>query len=144
MADVERTLDLWSLEGWAPDVVVIDYADLLAPLNNKDDSRNQINANWIAMSSLRIKLDCCLVTATQSDANSFKTDILDRSNFADDRRKFDHVTAMVGINQKDTEKDDCIQRLNVLAVRDDAFVESRCVHVAGCMATNRPAMFSCV
>lgn len=67
-----------------------------------------------------------VITATQSDADSYDTDLLKLSNFSEDKRKYSHVTAMFGLNQdKDgREKKLGVLRLNELVIREGEFSSS--------------------
>jgi hypothetical protein len=137
------TLQTWEREGWVADIVVVDYADLLTRPVGVVDGREGINENWKTLRRISQELHCCLVTATQADAAGYKKKVLSRTNFSDDRRKHDHVTAMLGINVTDKEKGLGISRLNWLDRREDEFTEGRQVHVAGCLAIGCVAMKSC-
>lgn len=128
--------------GWTADVVVIDYADILAPINGQADTRDQINATWKRLRALSQSRHCLVVTATQVKASGYKKELLDKSDFADDKRKFAHVTGMVAINQKGEEKDHQIQRLNWTVLREGEFSESKCLFVAGCFAIANPLVQS--
>ena len=133
----------WAKEDWEPDVVVIDYADILDMSNFNLEGRDRINETWKQLRALSQKYHCLLVTATQADAASYSKDTLGMSNFSEDKRKFAHVTAMIGINQTEKEKDIGVMRLNHLKVRDDFFNTNRCVCVAGCLKIANPAIKSC-
>lgn len=137
------TLNVWERQGWVPDAIVIDYADILAaPTGYTPGDREAINATWKALRSLSQQRHCLVVTATQGDANSYNAGTISRSNFSDDRRKNDHVTGMLGINANEGEQAMGIYRLNWTKRREEAYTESRCVHVAGCLAIGRPHMKS--
>lgn len=143
VAGIGATLQDWEMQGWMADVVVVDYADLLAaPYGYQPGDREAINANWKALRGLSQQRHCLVVTATQGDANSYNAHTMGRGNFSDDRRKNDHVTGMVGINQTPEEKEYGIMRLNWTKRRDAEYQESRCVHVAGCLALGQPAVVS--
>lgn len=129
-------------DGWTPDVLVVDYADILAPPSGVADTRDQINATWKQLRALSQEFHCCLVTATQADAASYTQARITRSNFSEDKRKLAHVTGMVGINATDEEKKAGLVRLNWVVLREGEFSENQCVHVAGCLGIARPAMFS--
>jgi len=143
ISGIKGILAGWEREGWVPDVVVIDYADILASDNNRIDIRHQINETWKQMRALSQSLHCLVVTATQSDADAYRKNIITRSNFSEDKRKLAHVTGMVGLNQTIEEKDLGITRLNWVVRRDGAYSETKCVHVAGCLALANPAVVSC-
>jgi hypothetical protein len=141
IAGVQAELRTVEQQEWIPDLIVIDYADLLDPLPGyAKDSQDQIDATWKAMRSLSQQYHCCVVTATQSDAASYYVETLDKSHFSRDKRKFAHVTAMIGINQKKEEKRVGLFRLNQLVVRESEYEEDKCVHVAGCLALANPAI----
>lgn len=142
VAGMNSILLMWEREGWVPDVIVVDYADILAPPSGVAETRDQINATWKQLRALSQKLHCCVVTATQSDANSYNATLMNRSNFSEDRRKMDHVTGMIGINMTDEEKEDGIYRLNWLKRRDAEYVENKCVYTAGALSIGRPVMKS--
>lgn len=141
--DIASYVEEWTLDGWVPDVIVIDYADILAlPQGYLQNPRDGINENWKRLRRLSQEKHCCVVTATQSDAGSYETEILRRRNFTDDRRKFDHVTSFYGINQNLEEKQWGVQRLNCLKQRSQDYGEGRCCWVAGCLAVARPSVLS--
>jgi hypothetical protein len=143
MSGIKSILAGWEREGWIPDVVVIDYADILASDHSKLDIRHQINESWKQMRALSQSNHCLVVTASQTDADAYRKSIITRSNFSDDKRKLAHVTGMVGLNQSPEEKELGIIRLNWVVRRNGAFSETKCVHVAGCLALGNPAVVSC-
>lgn len=133
----------WALnEGWAPDVVVIDYADILAPLNPKKEEREQIKDNWQMLRRLSTELHCLVLVGTQSDTASFKCRVLTRSNFVGDRRTLDNVTGCVGLNQFGKEDEREIIRLNWVVLREEESRVGRCVHTARCLGLGQPAVLS--
>lgn len=142
--DLDGMLGEAAKEGWSPDVVVVDYADILAPERSAkgQDFRHQTNETWKALRRLSQKWHCLVVTATQSDADSYERKVLTKKNFSEDKRKLAHVTGMVGINQTEEEKQKGLFRLNWVLLREGVFYENRCITVAGCLAVARPAVRS--
>lgn len=139
---IESVIKGWVQTGWEPDVVVIDYADILAPINGAAETRDQINATWKAMRAMSQELHCLVVTATQTDAASYRAETVDRSNFSEDKRKLAHATAMIGINQTHPEKLKQMMRLNWVVLREGEFSEEKCIHCAGCLAIGNPALIA--
>lgn len=136
-------LQQWEVEkDWRADVVVIDYADILAPENGRDDSREATNKTWKKLRGLSQERHCLVVTATQADASSYTAATLSRANFSEDKRKYAHVTGMIGLNATNSEKSEGITRLNWLVLREAEFSEETCVHVAGCLDIGQPAIES--
>lgn len=143
VAGIASILKDWERTGWVPDIVVIDYADIIAPMAGMADTRDQINSTWKRLRALSQSLHCCVVTATQADAASYSQPILTRANFNNDKRVNAHCTAIIGINQTNAEKEMGIQRLNYTVLRDGRFNEMECVHVGGCLEVGLPARCSC-
>lgn len=143
IADMEGIIDSWDRSGWGlPDVVVIDYADLIVPPPGFTESRDKIDATWKAMRRLSQQLHCLVLTATQSDAESYTVNTIRMGNFSGDKRKNAHVNGMVGLNQTEAEKRMGVTRLNWAPLREGDFSEDQCVHVAGCLGLANPAILS--
>lgn len=142
MDGVRGILADWAREGWVADVVVIDYADNLDPPPGSGDPRNAVNMIWKQMRRASQELHCCLVTASQTDAESYAAQTITKKNFSENKLKNAHTTGVVGINQTDDEKKQGIYRLNWVVRREEEFSEYRCAAVAGCLALVRPVMVS--
>lgn len=142
VAGVRSIIQGWDRQGWTPDVVVVDYADILATPAGTAESRDQINATWKQLRALSQQYHCLVVTATQADAASYAAETMRRWNFSEDKRKLAHVTGMVGLNATEEEKERGLMRLNWIVLRESEYSESKCVHVAGCLPLARPAIYS--
>ena len=138
---IDGILDEWEREGWIPDIVIVDYADIL-DMPDGDDERSKHNAVWKALRGLSQKRHCLVITATQADAASYQADVLSRSNFSEDKRKLAHVTGMFALNQTADEKKLGVMRLNWIVLREEEFLENQCIFVAGCLAVANPAIRS--
>lgn len=139
---IRAALEEWMDGGFYPDCIVLDYADLLAPVDGKVDTREQINTTWKHLRGISQK-QILMVTATQADAQSFKSGLLSRVNFSEDRRKLDHVTGMIGINQTPTEEEMEVVRLNWVNRREEKAPERKVVYVAGSRDCCNPCVVSC-
>lgn len=133
-------LQTWERDGWIPDVIIIDYADILAPPTGVAETRDQINMTWKQLRSLSQSHHCLVITATQADAASYKVETIDRSNFSEDKRKLAHVTGMIGLNATKEEKDMGVLRLNWIVLREQEYSEGRCCVCAGCLSIGNPFM----
>lgn len=141
-AGIRAAVDAYVLSGWVPDVVVIDYADILAPIDKREDPIHQIKTTWEELRKLNQAYHCLLVTATQVNAAAYTKRTLDRSNFSGNHLKLAEVTEMIGINSTVEEKENQILRLNYVSRRHAGFNSRRCVHVAGCVALSSPCVES--
>jgi len=143
VAGIRSILSGWERNGWVPDVVVIDYADILAPPSGSgQESREQVNATWKQLRALSQANHCLVLTATQADAQSYNANTLSRSNFSEDKRKMAHVTGLFGLNSTDEERKAGCMRLNWIVLRDSPFSASDVVHTAGSLAVANPSMLS--
>lgn len=130
---IKSLLTEWSREGWIVDIVVIDYADILDMDCYKGiEGRDKINKTWKQLRNLSQVFHCLVITGSQSDAKGGDVRTLGRSHFSEDKRKRAHVTGTIGLNQTEIEKKQDIMRLNWIVLREDKYLQSRCVWVAGC------------
>ena len=137
-------LDIWEREdGFVPDIIAIDYADLLVP-EVRTEFRHQVDNIWKGLRNLTQERHCLGITVTQADARAYDQNKLKVSNFSEDKRKNAHVTAMYGINQdtKDREKKLGIMRFNELVVREGDFSSSNEVYVIQNLRRGRPFLGS--
>ncbi len=144
-ADIANKVEKWAEHGWVADVVVIDYADILAGLGKTAEPRDQINNNWIAMRAMSTDFHNLVITATQADTEGMDTWCLSLRNFNGDRRKWDHCTAVMGINVTPVEKKLGVARFNHLKLREAEFASDlpHMVAVAGCTKVGAPVITSC-
>lgn len=137
---IRTELDAMEQEGFVPDVVLVDYADNLAPIRKMENVRDQVNETWLSLRTTALENKCLLVTATQCDTPGFGKWVLTKENFSEDRRKLDHVSMMVGLNIGRKDKTMGVTRLNIVNLREGAYEEHRCCYVAGCLAVSNPAV----
>lgn len=141
---IRNQLKIWEdNDNFIPDVVVIDYADILAPESNASrDERHSINKTWKAMRSLAGELQVAVLTATQTDSQGFYVKTLSADNFSEDKRKFSHVNLILTLNQTKAEKADGIMRIGKMFDRDSEYDERRVATVLECRAIGRPYLTS--
>lgn len=142
VAGIRDELAMLERDGWVADVIVIDYADILAPPAGVTEFRHQQNKTWQQLRALSQDKHALVVTATQSDAKSYNVRTVTRSNFSEDKRKLAHATGVVGLNQMPEEKDQRVMRLNWVVRRNAYANEYQCVYVAGCLDIANPAVCS--
>jgi len=120
VSNMKALLSVWEKQsGFIPDVIIVDYADLLVA-ESRVEFRHQQNEIWKALRNLTQERHCLLITATQADANAYDREWLKMSNFSEDKRKYAHATAMFGLNQdpQGREKKLGIMRINELVIRE--------------------------
>jgi len=141
--DIDVLMLRWSKSGWVPDVVVIDYADILNMQYSYVDGRERINETWKRLRGISQKYHCLLITATQSDSAAYTKETLGMENFSDDKRKNAHVTGMIGLNMNLMEKEKSVIRLNWIVRRSESYNSNKCVYSAMCLDIANTAIRSC-
>ena len=69
---MEQCLDDWEArEGFVPDVIVIDYADLLEADGKSTEFRHKQDSIWKGLRAMSQKRHALVLTATQADAASY-------------------------------------------------------------------------
>ena len=140
VAGISGILDMWELEkDFIPDIVIIDYPDILdyEPGTGNMAERDKINTRWKALRRLSQERHNLVIVPTQADTDSYDAEFMNMKNFTEDKRKLSHVTGMLGLCQKEEEKEKGLMRLNWVVLREDEFVSSRCLHVAQCLPLAR-------
>ena len=135
----------WEREGWVPDVVAIDYADILAPPDGVSETNDRIDDTWKQLRRLSQEMHCLVLTATQANAAAYGNDenkVLGRKNFSGRKTKLAHVNGMLALNVAPKDKEKGITRVNWVVRRRGAYSETRCVYVAGCLGIGRPVIKS--
>ena len=127
MSKVNAEIDILEKTGFFSEVIILDYMDLMAPDHDTihDTLRNQENKKWQRARALSQNKRCLLLSASQSDADGMDKEngVLTKKNFSEDRRKLDHITAMIGLNMTKEEKKKGIMRINDIAARDTEGVD---------------------
>jgi hypothetical protein len=143
VSGLKGILDNWeTFDGFVPDVVVIDYADNLAPEDRREEYRHQQNRTWKLLRGISQERHCLVATATQASAASYDQTTLSMKHFSEDKRKYAHVTGMFGLNQTTEEKRMGLMRINTIVMREGEFYVEDEVHVGQALRVGRPFLFS--
>ena len=120
--DIVRDLDnLEYTENFVPDVVLIDYFDILAPEDGRLSERGNIDATWKRGKNLAGTRHCFVGTVSQSSRKTFEKKKITPSDTSEDIRKLAHVEGLCSLNQTPEEKARGIMRMQALVKRHDEF-----------------------
>lgn len=116
---IEQQLDLWDrVDNYRPDVVVLDYPDIMKPDKGVKEKRQQEDERWRSLRRLSQERHICLITVTQSNRSGFDDKDLSAFNTSEDKRKLDHVTVMFGLNQTEEEEEQGVIRIESILQRE--------------------------
>ena len=118
MRDVDAYLThLEKFEGIVPDVLINDYADIMAHTDTRMSYRDQINATYIWHKRLADERGMLVVTASQATRAAIERPRFSMKDFAEDIRKVANCDLALGICQTPLEDEEEIGRAIVVASR---------------------------
>lgn len=112
-------------EDFVPDVIVIDYADILAPEDSRVTGRDRYDETWKMFGNLAFSKRCLVVTASQTNRASADKKYVTQTDVSEDWRKIAHAEIMIAINQTGEEKRKGYIRVSVVAGREEEFDQKR-------------------
>jgi replicative DNA helicase len=116
--DLDR---LEEYEGFVPDVIIPDYADIFAPEDSRVTGRDRIDETWKALKNMAGTRHCLVATASQSNRLSMNKENVTVVDAAEDIRKVAHCNLFLALNQKEDEKKDGILRVAKIVARSSNF-----------------------
>lgn len=141
--ELEILLDnLEFYEGWVPDVVVVDYADIMVPNDSRTEYRHKLDAIWKSLRGLAQKRNIAIITGSQTGRATMggKKDAK-ASDASEDMRKVAHVTKWISVNATTAEKSAGIFRIECDTQREGGIVDDQAV-VLACLDIGRPYLDS--
>lgn len=136
-------LDEWErTDGFIPDFVIVDYADIINSVSRNSEYRHQINDTFSRLRGVSLDRKCCLLTATQANAGSWESATMTREHLSEDKRKAAHPTAILGLNASQVEREKQVAKLNFIVRRDDVCNEYDCLYLAQCLALCQPMAYT--
>jgi len=109
--------DLEYSEGFIPDIIVVDYIDILAPVEGNLSERGNIDATWKHFKAMAASRNCLVVTADQSNKASVARSSIMATDTSEDKRKNAHIDMKIAINQTISEESEKVMRLGILLNR---------------------------
>jgi hypothetical protein len=109
--DISNMIDEMVLDGFVPDVIITDYADVTLS-TMKGDYRHRLDDIWKGYKNIALAKHCVVVTATHSNKSTYEKDIK-QGDASEDIRKMNHVSIMITLDQNDYEKSIGIMRTGV-------------------------------
>jgi len=122
LSDIRRDLDLLEqLEDFVPDIILIDYADILKPEDDNSIGIDKEDRTWIALSQLAAERHALVVAPTQVTKSGQDVSILKVEHTAKWVGKLGHVDAMFTLNQDDIQKVAGVMNVGIMLHRHKEF-----------------------
>lgn len=120
VSHLNRVLEKYRDRGVVFDLVVVDYADIMAPERSSDELREGLRRIYIDLRALAHVWNVAMLTATQTNRDGAKKAAAEATDVGDDWNKVRTVDILIGINATEAEKQIGEARLKWLISRNTA------------------------
>ena len=125
VADLEADLEeLKFYEGFIPDLIIVDYADILKPENPNLVGVEKEDQTWMNLGRMAMERHCLLVTGTQATRGALDAKNVGSKHTARWIGKLGHVDVMLSLNQTEEEKEEGRMRIGIMEHRHQFFLEN--------------------
>jgi len=111
-------------ENFIPDVIIIDYADLMRHLSGKD-KRLQLDDIWESLRALGQSMLVLVITASQTSKAAVDSIYIKSTDIAEDFSKIAKLDLGIGLAQTEAMKDANVLNSNIIAYRHGGFLISK-------------------
>jgi hypothetical protein len=130
VSDLERKLDnLEYLYNFIPDVILIDYADILKSDDPGLKGVEKEDEVWMTLGRMASMRNCVVITATQLNRDSLNAKQVSAAHSAKWVGKLGHVDVMLALNQTPAEKEMSIMRVSCIEHRHKDFIPTENCYV---------------
>lgn len=119
-AKLRALLERHKAKGWVYDMVVVDYADIMAPDYRTNDPIENSKWVYIGLRAIAQEWNIALLTATQSNREGFKAVVAKAEHVSEDFNKVRIADLFISINSTEEERKDGKARLFFAASRNQA------------------------
>ena len=103
-SDLRRKLDQYLAKGMVFDLVVVDYADIMAPEHRTDNDIANFRSIYVDLRAIAQEYNVALLTATQTNREGAKKATASMTDVAEDFNKIRIADVVISINATDDEK----------------------------------------
>ena len=100
------------------DLVVVDYADIMAPDYRTDNVIENSKEIYVGLRALAFEFDCAILTATQTNREGYKAQTAKAEHVAEDFNKIRTADLVISINATEEERQNGVARLYFAASRN--------------------------
>ena len=143
LSDIYQKIDnLKYFEDWAPDVVIIDYADIIESENKSLAKYEQEDEKWKLMKrEIAQKRNCFCISASQLTRDALDAKKTGIKHTAGSVRKFDHVSVWLSMSMSELERKAGLARCTVQGRHGDFDTVDE-ILLTRCLSIGRPIIDS--
>ena len=118
VSDLRRLIERYKQQGVIFDLVVIDYADLMAPEHRTDNVQENSRTIYVDLRGVAMEHGFALLTATQTNREGAKKAVASATDVAEDFNKIRIADVVISINVTPEERAANLARLHFAASRN--------------------------
>lgn len=103
-SQLRRVIERYRSRGIIFDMVIVDYADIMAPEFRSNDLRDDMRNIYIDLRGVASRYNVALLTATQTNREGAKAAVAKMTDVAEDFNKIRTADLVISINASDAEK----------------------------------------
>ena len=115
---LRNLIDRYRNRGLIFDLVVVDYADIMAPDHRTDNVIENSKEIYVGLRALAFEFDCAILTATQTNREGYKAQTAKAEHVAEDFNKIRTADLVISINSTEEERAQNVARLYFAASRN--------------------------
>jgi replicative DNA helicase len=115
---VERDLVSYKKKGIFPDLIVVDYADIMTPDTRSKERRHEFSSIYNGLRAIAKKENVAIWTASQSNRASFKKNTMKMDDIAEDWGKAMIADYIIGLSQSDIDRKAKPQKMRLALVKN--------------------------
>lgn len=120
VSGLRRMIEQYKAQGVTFDLVIVDYADLMAPERWTDNAQENSKNVYVNLRGLAMSEGFAVLTATQTNREGFKSSVAKAEHVAEDFNKIRIADLIISINKTDEERAVGEARLYFAASRNQA------------------------
>lgn len=101
---IRNHIEKLSLKGFKPDVILVDYADIMKATRSYDSLRHELKLIYEELRNLAMEFNVPIWTASQANRDSAQSDIVGLENMAEAYGKAMVADVVISISRKASEK----------------------------------------
>jgi replicative DNA helicase len=127
ISDIQAHLDTLKFKSFVPEVLILDYINLMRPESNTREGRHRdLGEVYIGLKGLGQQRNMYPITAAQSNRTGFNAPLITIQHFADTFEGGMHADIIVTLNRDDDEAQQ--EKIRLYVAKDRDGVDKRIIH----------------
>ncbi len=126
---IHAHLEQLAATGFRPDLVVIDYGDLLKPEARYNERRHELATTFEQIRGLAVELDCPVWTATQANRSALKKEVVGLEDLSESFDKAMIADVVIALCQTQEEEQMDPPQMRLFLAKNRSERKGRIVHI---------------